>query len=109
MMEGPADKSYGVQVARLAGLPDSLLDRAGQILSDLEQKEDHLFEDKEEQPVPVKENSQRMQEQLNLFDDLTTNEKDVISALQKVNVLNTTPIEALQLLSQLQDKIKTDE
>ena len=109
MMEGPADKSYGVQVARLAGLPDSLLDRAGHILSDLEQKEDHLFEDKEEQSVSVKVNSQMKQEQLNLFDDLTTNEKDVISALQKVNVLNTTPIEALQLLSQLQDKIKTDE
>lgn len=109
MMEGPADKSYGVQVARLAGLPDSLLDRAGHILSDLEQKEDHLFEDKDEQSVSVKEISQMKQEQLNLFDDLTTNEKDVISALQKVNVLNTTPIEALQLLSQLQDKMKTDE
>ena len=109
MMEGPADKSYGVQVARLAGLPDALLDRAGHILSDLEQKEDHLFEDKEEQPVTVNEDSLRMQEQLNLFDDLTTNEKDVIAALQKVNVLNTTPIEALQLLSQLQDKMKTDE
>ncbi|GEN51395.1 DNA mismatch repair protein MutS [Alkalibacterium pelagium] len=106
MMEGPADKSYGVQVARLAGLPDSLLDRAGHILSDLEQKEDHLFEDKDEQSVSVKEISQMKQEQLNLFDDLTTNEKDVISALQKVNVLNTTPIEALQLLSQLQDKIE---
>lgn len=105
MMPGPADKSYGVQVAKLAGLPSSLLNRAEKILLDLEQKEDHLFEKQiVENETVIKET----QEQLNLFEGLTDIEKETIGKLQKVNILNTTPIEALQLLSQLQEKIKSD-
>ncbi|MCC5895181.1 MAG: DNA mismatch repair protein MutS [Alkalibacterium sp.] len=105
MMPGPADKSYGVQVAKLAGLPATLLKRAGKILEELETKEDHLFEKKMPQTATVKEDRQT---QLDLFDGLSELEKETINSLKKVNVLNTTPIEALQLLSQLQEKIKSD-
>lgn len=105
MMPGPADKSYGVQVAKLAGLPTSLLNRAGKILKDLEQKEEHLFEKKVPEKMTVIEESQT---QLDLFEELTDSEKETLNALRKLNILNTTPIEALQLLSQLQDNIKSD-
>ncbi|GAA0366037.1 DNA mismatch repair protein MutS [Alkalibacterium iburiense] len=104
MLPGPADKSYGVQVAKLAGLPSTLLSRAESILHELEQKEDHLFEEKEptEGPADMRSN----QEQLDLFSSFNSQEQEVIENLKKLNVVNTTPLEALQLLSQLQEKIK---
>lgn len=104
MLPGPADKSYGVQVAKLAGLPSTLLSRAESILHELEQKEDHLFEEKEttEETADMRSN----QEQLDLFASFNSQEQEVIESLKKLNVVNTTPLEALQVLSQLQEKIK---
>ena len=102
MLPGPADKSYGVQVAKLAGLPAPLLKRAESILNDLEKKEEHLFEEsKEDKPAdPGK------QEQLDLFEPLDENGTAVIEQLQKMNVMATTPMDALQILNELQQKLK---
>lgn len=107
MLPGPADKSYGVQVAKLAGLPDTLLSRAESILQELEKKENHLFEEKADFEITSEE--KKDQEQLSLFDSLNPNEKEALEDLKKLNVINTTPLEALQLLSQLQEKIKDQE
>lgn len=102
MLPGPADKSYGVQVAKLAGLPSTLLKRAENILIELEKKEEHLFEKRNEEAVSATD----AQEQLNLFDPLDTNEKAVIQELERLNILATTPLDALSILSQLQQKLK---
>ena len=105
MLPGPADKSYGVQVAKLAGLPSSLLNRAENILIELENKEKHLFEETDKTyTTEVPETPS--QEQLDLFESLKTNEKSVIEELGKLNVLATTPLDALRILSQMQQQLK---
>ncbi len=108
MLPGPADKSYGVQVAKLAGLPHDLLERAEHILHELEQKEENLFETddssvKEKKPSVVNETSSM--EQLNLFGELSEKEYEALEQLKSMNVMNTTPFEALQLLNELQTKL----
>ncbi|OJF95782.1 DNA mismatch repair protein MutS [Alkalibacterium sp. 20] len=105
MLPGAADKSYGVQVAKLAGLPHPLLKRAESILKELEKKEEHLFEKKDDNDLTETQS----QEQMNLFESLDKNEKAVIEELAKMNVLATTPLDALHVLSQLQQKLKTRE
>lgn len=102
MMPGAADKSYGVQVARLAGLPDGLLNRAESILNELEQNELKGTEKQNKAYI----NTGPEQNQLSLFDEQSDVEKEILCELQQANVLNTTPIAALQLLSTLQEKLK---
>lgn len=87
--EGTADHSYGIQVAQMAGLPESVTERAKEIL--------HSFEAKE---ARRKKNDEF---QISLFE---INEDDKIrKELNKVNLDNITPIEALNLLKKLKDTI----
>lgn len=113
MLEGPADKSYGVQVAKLAGLPETLINRASGILSQLEQKEESLFEqtDFAEQVNTGSETDNTVEdstvdEQLSLFGPQTKTEEKVIETIRKANVLNLTPLEAINMLNDLQNKLK---
>ncbi|WP_270520484.1 DNA mismatch repair protein MutS [Enterococcus asini] len=98
MMDGPADKSYGIHVAKIAGLPTALLERAATILQKLESESD-------QNPVietaPVVEEPQQM----NLFTEVSTEELSVIEALKKIDLLDTTPREALNILYDLQKRI----
>lgn len=98
MMDGPADKSYGIHVAKIAGLPTSLLDRAATILSALEA---------EEQPIKIdyQETNQEETEQLSLFKEVSTEELGVIDTLKKINLLEITPMDALNKLHELQKRI----
>jgi DNA mismatch repair protein MutS len=72
IQRGPADKSYGIQVARLAGLPASVIDRAKEILANLEASElnaqgkPRLAEAKASRSKP--KSSEEPKPQLNLFD-----------------------------------------
>lgn len=93
MLPGPADKSYGIHVAKIAGLPNELLERADYILVQLENGQ-HL---QTEQP-PV--------EQLSLFSEGNEEDKLVLEELRSLNVLDMTPLEALNVLHQLQKKVK---
>ncbi len=88
--KGPADKSYGIHVAKIAGLPEDLLERADLILQKLENK-----------PVPVKKNEVH-EEQLSLF-DFDENGSEVIDKLKVTNVDNLTAREALNFLWELKD------
>ncbi|MGX2943653.1 DNA mismatch repair protein MutS [Enterococcus alishanensis] len=94
MMDGPADKSYGIHVAKIAGMPTELLSRATTILTMLEA--DSPVEKIEETP----EN-----EQLSLFSEVSTAELSVVDALKKADLLNMTPIDAFTLLIELQKRI----
>lgn len=97
MMEGPADKSYGIHVAKIAGLPTPLLERAATILKALEQDE----------PVTIQRKSQVAEEpeQISLFNEVSTEELSVIDSLKKLDLLDTTPREALNILYDLQKRI----
>ncbi|MCY3063288.1 MULTISPECIES: DNA mismatch repair protein MutS [Aerococcus] len=97
--DGPADKSYGIHVAKLAGLPKSLLTNAAEILSDLESAASKGAEPK----------------QLNLFTDQenlnqkTASEDYVLDQLDAVDINHLSPIEALELLNQLQRKLSEED
>ena len=90
--EGPADKSYGIHVAKIAGLPSDLLERADLILQKLENK-----------PLPAKK-VEAQEEQLSLF-DIDENYSEIIDKLKDLNVDNMTAREALNFLWELKDAL----
>lgn len=96
MMEGAADKSYGIHVAKIAGLPTDLLERAATILQHLEKQDGTKA-----QPTQVAEEV----EQISLFQEVSTEELGVIDTLKKIDLLDTTPREALNILYELQKRI----
>lgn len=87
---GAADKSYGIHVAKLAGLPNDLLQRAKDILQILEQ-EDHQ---------KVNEDSK----QLTLFDSGDSNSQ-ILRELKKIDLMNITPLELMNKIDKLKRKI----
>ncbi len=93
MMAGPADKSYGIHVAKIAGLPKKLLERADYLLVALENGE--------QAPKVAPE-----VEQLSLFSESNEVEREVLGELKALNVLEMTPMDALNALHQLQKKVK---
>ena len=94
IVPGGADRSYGIQVAKLAGLPIPLIERAKDILQGLEAKN----QNKEKQSLV--EVSQANISHPNLQLPL------LIEELLKIDLLNITPLQAINLLSQLQEKVK---
>lgn len=93
---GAVDKSYGIHVARLAKMPEELLNKAEEILSEYESNS------KKKNP----------EEKIQLAMDFEPNVKkdDIIKeTIEKIDVLNTTPMEALNLLFDLKQKIKKGE
>ena len=83
---GPADKSYGIHVAKIAGLPADLLKRADTILAQLESQE---------QKNPSNQRN-IVNEQMSLFDE--KEENPILAELAQVDVYNMTPMQAMNLL-----------
>ena len=97
VVEGAADKSYGIQVARLAGIPQTIIERAREILVTLERKErDVVAETQKRGGTPVR--------QLGLFGD--AREVSVINALRALQLDGMTPIEALNELAMLVERLR---
>ena len=89
VVDGKADKSYGINVARLAHLPSSVLDRAKQILDNLETQPNTLKDLKE--PVVIeKENPKHV---------------ETIAKISSVDVNKMTPMEAMQFLYELKNQL----
>ena len=96
--EGPADKSYGVHVAKIAGLPSSVLTRADRILQDLESHSAKLKTESQSESLA----NHLVEEpvgQLSLFSDESYSE--LAARLEEVDVLNLTPMEAMNTLFEL--------
>jgi DNA mismatch repair protein MutS len=93
---GPTDKSYGIEVAKLAGLPMAVIDRAREVLSEHEDAErrasEHLA-NAPETPASL---------QLTMFTPLS---QKVVDRLRDTDVNNLTPLEALNLLNELKKQI----
>ena len=99
VLEGGSDRSYGIQVARLAGLPPSLIRRAQEILLNLEKTEFDL----EGRPRVTGESSLASgARQMSLFADA---EDRVVAELRRVEPETMTPLEALQLLAELKERL----
>ena len=108
MLAGPADKSYGIHVAKLAGLPDSLLERSSEILAHLENSTPEMGTQMQmsvtEKDRVAEEEIKEETEQLSLFGN-TQEESAVLQELKALNLLDMTPMDALNSLFQLQKKL----
>lgn len=95
---GPADKSYGIHVAKIAGLPVELLMRADHILENLEASAVQLPLQEGDFKSASLEISEPMTEQLSLFADAN---QEIINALKAIDIMNLTPMEAMSALFEL--------
>ncbi len=112
LVDGQANRSYGVQVGRLAGLPDEVVARARQVLSNLEagQFDDMGLPAPGADPDGPRRVSRRHNpDQLTLFQSptssLSSSEKEVLEKLRVLDVDTLSPIESLNLLHQLAARI----
>ena len=109
IIKGGADKSYGIQVAKLAGVPDMVIDRAREIVeqlsdNDITEKVQNIAVDvKNEKRKPITYDEVDL-EQISLFDTVT--DEDVLKELKEIDVSNLTPVDALNTLYRLQTKLK---
>ena len=112
IIKGGADKSYGIQVAKLAGVPDPVIERAKEILqelidNDISIKAKEIAEEikaKSKQKVRPKKYDEVDLEQMSLFD--TVKNDDIIDELRDIDISNLTPMDALNTIYRLQNKIK---
>ncbi len=93
---GSADKSYGIEVARLAGLPNPVIRRAREILKRHEESEDKLTE--QLSPGAIPPSAQQV--------SFAAIDEEVLASLRDANVNALTPLEALNLLAALQKQLK---
>jgi len=101
IVEGAANRSYGIQVAQLAGVPEEVIVRAKEILQNLEKGElDELGMPK---IARGKKGPAKYRAQLSLFVD---DEKALVAALRALNIMNMTPLEALQWINQWKQRIE---
>ncbi|NBK93299.1 DNA mismatch repair protein MutS [bacterium 1XD21-13] len=96
IIKGGADKSYGIQVAKLAGVPEPVIARAKELVEDLIQADISL----KPKAAPV----EMEMEQISLFD--TVKDDDIITEIRELDLSNMTPLDALNTMYRLQNKIK---
>lgn len=111
IVKGGADKSYGIQVAKLAGLPESVIDRANEIVNELLANDitdiaKNITVDKS--GGTSRKKKEHLDEvdlaQMSLFD--TTSDDSIIDELRNIEISNLTPLDALNKLNELQNKVK---
>ena len=109
IITGGADKSYGIQVAKLAGLPDSVITRAKEIVNELVANDiTEIVRNISVDTSAKKRKNKPLDEvdltQMSLFD--TISDENIIDELRNVDIGNLTPLEALNKLYELQNKVK---
>ena len=108
---GGSDKSFGIHVAKLAGLPNEVIERAKEILDHIETSysQEYTITDgitgncNNPSTSKVSETVEKSNDQMTLF-QLAYN--DIIEQLKTIDILNTTPLQAMKILSELQEKAK---
>ena len=108
IVKGGADKSYGIQVAKLAGVPNSVIERAKELVqeltdADITEKIQEMSADTSKKSKPKKYDQVDMN-QMSLLD--TTSDEDVLKELQEIDVGNLTPVDALNTIYRLQNRLK---
>ncbi len=109
IVRGGADKSYGIQVAKLAGIPESVINRAKEIVSELvdadisiKAKEIAAGNDKTNRQKYLKDTVEM--KQMSLFD--TVNDNAIIEEIKNLDIGTMTPIEAMNTLYKMQNQLK---
>lgn len=123
IVPGGADRSYGIHVAELAGLPEQVISRAKTILAELEGSPEQVDHAREKKP------SVESDQQLSLFDQpwtdsssagdihlketaaslssaLTDQEREMVESIRRFDLMNRTPFECMQFLHELKQKLR---
>ena len=107
IVKGGADKSYGIQVAKLAGVPDSVIRRAKELVEELRDADitaavkDLTSASKKKQKIVY---DQVDMAQMSLFD--TVQDNDIVEEIRNLDMSHLTPMEAMNILYNLQNKIQ---
>ena len=110
IIQGGADKSYGIQVAKLAGVPDVVIERAKALAEELTNADITVHvqggdvEGQKARKAKTQKYDQVDMDQMSLFD--TVSDSDVLKELQELEVSTMTPLDALNTLYRLQNKLK---
>lgn len=109
IVKGGADKSYGIQVAKLAGIPDSVIQRAKEIVNELSDADISVkakeIADSTSRPKKneyLKDNVEMTQ--MSLFD--TVNDNEIIEEIKNLDIGRMTPVDALNELYKMQNRLK---
>jgi len=111
IIKGGADRSYGIQVAKLAGVPDMVINRAKEIVEQL--TDNDIIEKVQSIAVEVKNDTKAKKQpkydevdlaQMSLFDTVT--DEDVLKELEELEISTMTPLDAMNTLYRLQNKLK---
>ncbi len=109
IVKGGADRSYGIQVAKLAGVPDMVIDRAKEIADQL--SDNDILQKVQDIAVDTKTDNKKVKHyddvdlgQMSLMD--TVKDEDIIKELGELDVYNLTPMDALNTLYKLHSKVK---
>ncbi|MFP4016359.1 MAG: DNA mismatch repair protein MutS, partial [Halanaerobiales bacterium] len=109
IVPGKASDSYGIEVAKLAGLPDDLIENANRILRQLESNEERnnnlsiISSDSEQQ---LEDSESMKTEQMPLFEGYTKENNKVMEKLLKKDILSLTPMDAMNFLYKLQQEAR---
>ncbi|TDX53294.1 DNA mismatch repair protein MutS [Orenia marismortui] len=120
IIPGGADQSYGIEVAKRAGIPDLVIDRSKEILAQLEEQEEHTIEittqklkrdkviEKSEETSPQEKEDDEVKEnpsQLLLF---SNGDSEVLTKLSKLDIMSLTPLDAMNVLHKLHQEAKEE-
>lgn len=106
IVKGGADKSYGIEVARLAGLPKEILDRSKSVLKNLEERKEIIEKKMQGEQLilfgtPHKEQEGEQEKNTLKGKELTKEQKIVMRVLEEIDPNGMTPLEALMKLNEL--------
>ncbi|MDO5456931.1 MAG: DNA mismatch repair protein MutS [Atopococcus tabaci] len=102
--DGPADKSYGVQVAKLAGLPDQVIQEADVILSSLIEKSNSPHQ------APAEQEERPEEGQISLFEiGRDETEAAVVEQIKELDLANMTLMDVMNLVNELQQRLRQND
>lgn len=105
IVEGGSDHSYGIEVAKLAGLPKEVIDRAKDILTDLEKNNKIDVASVNESAVTFNEREEKKEEEQSVqLNFMELGKEALIEDIKNIDVLNITPMEAFNKLYELVQK-----
>ena len=94
-MEGSASRSYGIHVAKLAGVPKSVLETAEQKLAQLEEEYNYI------RLTPSADSKPAVEQQMSLFN---VNDSVIVQKLKALDIMNITPSQAFKVLEELKEE-----
>ena len=117
IVKGGADKSYGIQVAKLAGVPDSVIERAKELVEELSDADitERAKEIEAAGSAPQAKTATKVRNRPKTYDQVdmgqmalfdTAKDEDILKELSEMEIASMTPLEALNTLNRLQSKLK---